>query len=219
MLKTAIWKIKQFLGWVFQKPFWEVASFVAVACAVPVAWFEYRHNVAKAYVETEKAKLDAAFSIYTEVDHAYIDYIKTCLTLPRLDCYTIARSDTVTPPLTEDEKVQQKILFDMLTDVFESAFVHYVKYRDQNNEQVRKLFEGEWKTWEDYIVRFLERPAYLSVWLDVHGGYDDELNCFIQGMLTRKTRPLDLSKVDKPLRARLDAWLNYEKQKKCPKNP
>ena len=191
--------------------FWETSSYICVTFALFVAFFEYRANRAK-------ADLDAAWNIYQEVDHAYVDYDKVCLDHPRLDCYMLPSKSEPTPPLNLEEQRQQKILYDMLTDVFETAYVHFVKFRTRiNSEEGKELFDDQWGTWDTTINSFIIRPAYLTVWFDVHEMYDYGLQCHMKTLILKTVEPTAAQTLDNDLQQRLKDWLAKPKIKDCPR--
>jgi hypothetical protein len=157
----------------------ELASFLAIVVTAPLAYFEYRNNVQK-----EQAAL--AERVYRDVDERFVDYVKLCIDHPRLDGYSVPRADTLKPPLTADEKVQQRLLFTALTDVFEVAYVQYHK-SEAVPEKVRKTFhDKQWPGWDTYIRKFLARPAYRKTWFDIRNEYDED---FVRYMDTIATPP------------------------------
>lgn len=198
---TSIWQRLR-AAW----PGWETISYIAVTLALIVAFIEYRDNRAK-------ADLDAAFNIYQEVDHAYVEYVRLCFDHPRLDCYTVASASAPTPPLSPDEQAQQRILYDMLTDVFETAYVHFVKFRDRvAGEEGEKLIDDQWETWDDYIEEFITRPAYLEVWFQVSSGYDEGLQCYMRKLIHDHVVSMKLTL---SVQADLSEWL-AKPIKNCP---
>ena len=180
---------------------WKILAPLAAVAGVIVGYHQYTQN--KAY-----QSLEAAWSIYREVDHAWIEYARLCLPNPWLDCYP----DTSVPPgtvrdLSPYEKMQQQMMYDMLTDVFESAYVHFVKFRDHiASDEGRKLLHDQWGGWELYIKRFLNRPAYLAVWLDVYDEYDDEMRCEMNKLI-KDTMSKSPPALEQPLKDRLSAWI------------
>jgi hypothetical protein len=160
----------------------EVLSFLAVILTLPLAYWEYRANL-------KKERLEAGWGIYREVDHIYRNFASLCFANPWLDCYSqsIQESDFLTPKeksqhrfLTAEQKLRQRIMYDNLTDVFEVAYVHYCKFRDDiDSDHVRKLFNDQWAGWASYIHKLVNRHAYVENWKVVHDEYDVGLQRFI----------------------------------------
>ena len=188
--------------------FWETTSHICITLALLVAFVEYQ-------VKRDKERMDSAWSIYREVDHAYREFMKVCFDHPKLDCYAVPQRDPSSPPLTKDEELQQKVLYDMLTDVVESAFVHFVKFREHlESKEAKRLFRDQWESWDTYIVRFLSRPSYLAVWLDVQDGYDVEFRCHMKDLISKRMNAAADQTLDQSLRAALQNWLSSPKT--CP---
>ncbi len=197
-------KFRLFFRWAAGRwpGFWETASYVSVT----LAFFEYQHNRAKEHLES-------AMVVYRELDHSYIEYVKVCFDHPRLDCYAAPAEKRPDPPLTADELVQQKVLYDMLTDMFESAYVHFLKFRDRvEGDEAKKLYDDQWDSWETYIGKFVVRPAYLSVWFDVQDGYDIELRCHMKRLIRKS---LVAATLDTRLQQRFDDWLALPEIRSC----
>jgi hypothetical protein len=158
----------------------EVASFLAVVLTLPLAYWAYRGNL-------EKERLEAAWGIYREVDHAYRDFAGLCMANPWLDCYSKPIEEVLSSKdrlqhqsLTPEERLRQRHLFDYLTDVFEVAYVHYCKFRDDiDSDKVRRLFDDQWAGWATYIHKMVNRKPYVDNWKVVSGEYDVGLRRFI----------------------------------------
>jgi hypothetical protein len=180
--------------------FWTVFTPIGAALALVVAYYQYKESQAS-------GSMDTAWGIYREVDHAWKDYAKLCLEYPRLDCYSEPNPKSYS--LSDDEKNQQRMLYDILTDVFESAYVHFVKFRRNiQSEEGRILFQDQWDGWDVYIGKFMSRPAYLAVWLDIHKEYDDEMQCHIKEMIKNHST-LPSEEIEEGLRRKLDDWVAY----------
>ena len=75
-------------------------------------------------------------------------------------------SDEPPPPhrLTGDELYQRDILFDLMTSIFEGAFLAYAN-------RIRSYRQRQWKGWDAYLDEFVSRADYREWWLRVifHG--------------------------------------------------
>jgi hypothetical protein len=188
--------------------FWETTSYICVSLALLIAYVEYAaHN--------DKQQLDTAWEIYREIDHVYIEFVKVCVDHPRLDCYSLPAKSPAA--LTPEESVQQRVLYDMLTDVFEVAYFHLIKFKENISSQAaQKMLLDQWDGWDSYMAKFLIRPAYMSTWLDIEEGYDDGLRCHIRSLVIKikNNRDSVVNDFDPSLRERLDRWLS-SLDKKC----
>jgi hypothetical protein len=139
----------------------ELLSYVAVVITAPLALWEYKANNAK-------ERNEVAHRVYREVDEKYVDFLKLCLERTRLDCSSVPLG-IPEPPLSPEEARQQKVLYEVLTDTFEVA---YVEYHRKETPLDPELIKAQWDGWDAYIKDFLRRPAYCHVYLDIRGGYD-----------------------------------------------
>lgn len=98
----------------------------------------------------------------------------------------------------------------MITNVFEFAYVHFVKYREQNWwPEVRELFDSQWEAWETVGKLFLHRPAYPMVWIDVNETYDNGLRCHVRYLILKDQQKLlnEILQRDETLRQPVADWL------------
>ncbi len=160
----------------------EFLSFVAIIVAGPVAIFEIKNfraeSAAAARAEQEAAKkerFDFARGASRLVNDEFGAFTKLCFENPRLDCYSIALTDEQKPPLSPLEKIQQKVLYSALTDAFEIAYTNNNPEIKDLDPEVRKIFADQWNGWDAYIRKFLARPAYCQVYLEIRDEYDSRL--------------------------------------------
>ncbi|HZO91726.1 MAG TPA: hypothetical protein VFB38_25620 [Chthonomonadaceae bacterium] len=166
----------------------ELFSFAAIIITGLLAYLEFRNHV-------QKQQNAVAEEIYRDVDDRFIEYIQTAIPYPRLDVYSIPRSSPLKPPLTEDEKMQQRMLYSNLTDVFEVAYVQYHKTRAIPDEVRENFFKQQWPGWDAYIKKFLVRPAYQKVWSEIHDEYDEDFARYmdhIRANIVSSTAPEEL---------------------------
>jgi len=168
----------------------ELLSFIALIVATPVALLEFhKHNV-ESKENNKKERITVAETTYREVDAKYTEFVKLCLDHPRLDCYSVSE-DHPDPPLSKDEKLQQKILYSALMDVFEVAYVQYRTNQHDLDQEVKQIFEEQWQGWDTYIRKFLRRPAYCSVYLDIRDEYDTRLVGYMDAIANKCSAPPD----------------------------
>ena len=94
----------------------QLVSFVAAIIGMIVALIQF-DRYTKSEQRTSQKEL-------TTGSTPYIEFLKLCFQNPRSDCYSIATSD-IDPPLSKEEMLQQKILYTILTDLFEVAYIQY----------------------------------------------------------------------------------------------
>jgi hypothetical protein len=92
---------------------------------------------------------------YHDVDRVYIEFLKLCFENPRLDCYSAPTGDGDTP-LTIEEQLKQKILYAMLTDIFEDVFIEYKANAFEFHGTATGVRDNQWKGWDIYISTNLQ---------------------------------------------------------------
>ncbi len=110
-----------------------------------------------------------------EENHKYIieqyrNFLQLCLPFSNLSL----ESGTPRSDLSRDEHLQRDILFDILTSIFERAFITYSDSRRSD----RKL---QWQGWDNYIGQYANRPDYLEWWRR-HMFHDRPAGFFQPGM-------------------------------------
>lgn len=158
----------------------EFASFLALIVTCPIALMELHNHANEMQKSVERERNELSENTYRYVDDRFMDFMKLCLDNPRLDCYSVARAEKLRPPLTEDEKWQQRILYSALTDVFEVAYVQY--HKEAVSQKIKKLFDDQWDGWDAYIRKFLARQSYKAVWFDIRGEYDKNYIQYVDGI-------------------------------------
>lgn len=86
-----------------------------------LALAEYRHT-------HERERREEAARAYDRADANYTEFLELCLGHPDLDCYSgydIAVQPAADGRATEVQAAQHRVMFSMLIDVFESAYVNY----------------------------------------------------------------------------------------------
>lgn len=96
---------------------------------------------------------------YDAVTQSYIDYQQICLENPELEtsAYKLpagAQQQVATDPISE---VKRKIHFDILTSMFERAFLTYL-------HAPLKIRRSQWPGWRAYIEHFAAREDYQKWW-------------------------------------------------------
>lgn len=150
----------------------EFISFIVIVASGPVAILELHNHTTELRNNASKERLALAEQVYRSVDQRFTEFTKLCLDHPRLDCYSVAQN-ALKPPLTATERLQQRILYANLTDVFEVAYVEF--HKKEVSEKVKELFDDQWAGWDAYIRKFMKRRAYLNTWLEIRDEYDKGL--------------------------------------------
>jgi hypothetical protein len=118
--------------------------------------------------------------VYMNIERVFHDFQRTILDYPRLDVAWVPLSEP--PPLTDAERVQQTIIFEMATSMFERA---YLLYKDAP----RSIRNRQWPGWEEYIRGYCAREPYRQWWRttyrpeDSKNFYDTEFAKFMSRLL------------------------------------
>jgi len=115
---------------------------------IPVAIFVYLDEMKSERREREYGTFDA-------LDDKYMEFLNLCITKPRLDLYYIPLQKA--PVLSNEERIQQYAMFEILISLMERAFV---MYREQSSETKKSQWEG----WNQYMIDFVRRPIFKKLW-------------------------------------------------------
>jgi hypothetical protein len=187
----------------------ELLSYLAVIAAVPAAIYQvkaYREESSRAAqeqlddkrkedeqaalsakLEQQKARreeIDEARRVYREVYSAYSVFMELCYENPRLDCYSVPMKSEAPRELSSKEKTQQKILYTMVTEFFEVAWVNFnPSFKNlELDPDVAKFWQEQWQGWDAYMRKFLERPAYCQTYLEIRDEYDPGLVSYMNSI-------------------------------------
>jgi hypothetical protein len=161
----------------------QIAAAVAAVIGMIIALVQLRDHINSVDENNRRVQIDAAEKAYREVDGLYIEFLKLCLQNPHLDCYSVAGSG---PLVSADDQMKQKILYTMLTDIFEVAFIEYKANRLDFVPEIQTIREQQWKGWETYIRKFMSRRGYLTVYDDIKDEYDPRLIAFMNTIEPRR---------------------------------
>jgi hypothetical protein len=164
----------------------EFLSFAAVIVGVPLGLLDFHMHAVETLENAKKERVEAAEKVYQTVDERYTEFVKLCIDHPRLDCYSVPHAGDFDPPLSETERIQQKMLFVHLTDVFEVAFVQY--HKEESNPEIQKIYSSQWAGWDAYIRKFMRRPAYLETWYAIRDEYDEGLVKYMDAIAPPRKR-------------------------------
>ena len=83
----------------------------------------------------------------------YRNFLQLCLSYAKL----ALEGGTPRADVSEEERLQRDILIDILTSIFERAFLTY-------SDLWRSHRKRQWKGWDGYIGLYAARPDYLEWW-------------------------------------------------------
>lgn len=130
---------------------------------------------------SRKERIEVAERAYREVDIRFVGYLEVAIQHPRLDGYSLPRRSPVDPSLSPEEHEQQRLLYTVLTNVFENA--HRLYHAENAPPELEGFRARQWPGWEEYIQRFLKRSAYAAVWEEIRKEYDQPFAAYMNGLL------------------------------------
>lgn len=173
------------VAWFGSENHWlENLSYIATFIAFPILLFSYLSSLAD---QARRLELGT----YDSLESAYVDFQRLAVQYPQLDVGDCAIRGEA-PALGPAEAAQRDTLFMILFSLFERAFLMY------RPGIFGTLFMGrrramQWKSWESYILRYLERHACRGAWFnhetpkaDVRQDFDDEFERFMLRLMRKR---------------------------------
>ncbi|WP_353155437.1 hypothetical protein [Herminiimonas fonticola] len=153
------------MSFLFDTGFWELASYVVTALALPFAIFLFLFEQRKERdAEDEEA--------YQLLQDAYNDFLKIVLDNPDLQLRSaLSRND-----LNDEQKERALIIFEMLIALFERAYiVSYVS--DMRGVALRR-----WHSWDDYMREWCRREDFYYLLPQLLRGEDEDFASYIRAI-------------------------------------
>ena len=159
-------------------------SFIATLTGLPVLLFSYLTSL---HDEARRRELGTYDSLETQ----YVEFQRLAVQHPRLDVADAPIRGEI-PPLDPGEISQRDTLYMILFSLFERAFLMY------RPGPLGGFFMGrrrwmQWKSWESYVLRYLERPACRAAWfnhepprVDVRQDFDDDFERFVMRLMKKR---------------------------------
>ncbi len=129
----------------FDRDFWEVASYVVTALGLPLAIFIFLYDQRK-----ERA-IDEA-EVYQLLNNSYNEFLKVVLDNP--DLHLATRQST--PDLSSEQQERMLVIFDMLMSLFEQAYL--IAWQPSMAEAQRR----RWAVWEDFMRDWIRRDDFFA---------------------------------------------------------
>lgn len=153
------------MNFMFDAQFWEVASYVVTALALPFAIFLFLYDQRK---ERDAEEEEA----YQLLQNAYIDFQKIVLENPDLRL----RSTTSRDDISAEQRERTLIIFEMLTALFERAYI--VSYEPD----LRGLALRRWHSWEDYMREWCRRDDFYFLLPHLLSGEDPDFADYLRAI-------------------------------------
>lgn len=105
---------------------------------------------------------------YDAVSRSYIEYQQLCLDHPLLQTSWYRLPPAAEQPALDAADVLRKtLLFDIMTSVFERAYITY-------RFAPKKIYKSQWPGWDAFIAHFAQRPDYRAWWTENVGEFADK---------------------------------------------
>jgi hypothetical protein len=142
---------------------WELASFVVTTLALPFAilFFAWEQRKERDNEEEEQYQL---------LSDAYNDFLKVVLGNPDLQL----RSNEPLQDPTPEQRERMLVIFDMLTSLFERAYLVAFKPRMGETERRR------WNSWDDYMREWCRREDFRNALPLLLRGEDPEFQSYVR---------------------------------------
>jgi hypothetical protein len=133
-------------GFAFELEWWESASYIVTVIGLPFAIIVFM-------LEQRRERQNEEEELYQRLSDDYAEFLKLTLDHPDLHL-TQAEIDETT--LTPEQLEQKEVLFEILTSLFERAYI--LVYEEKMSRQSQRL----WASWEDYMRVWCRRQDFRS---------------------------------------------------------
>ncbi len=147
----------------FDRDFWELASYVVTVIGLPVA-------IAIFLFEQRKERANEEDEVYQLLSNAYNDFLKVVIDNPDLHL----RTKEPTRDLTPEQRERMLAIFDMLIALFERAYLTAWS-PDMTPAQARR-----WNSWEDFMREWIRRDDFYFRLPELLKGEDPEFADYLR---------------------------------------
>jgi hypothetical protein len=148
---------------IFDRDFWEIASYVVTVVALPFA-------VGVFLLEQRKERENEEEEAFQLLSDAYNDFLKIVLDNADLQLRTAA----ALPNPTVEQNERMLVIFDMLIALFERAYLVAYKPDMSPTEQRR------WNSWDDYMREWCRRDDFHNALPLMLSGEDPDFQAYIK---------------------------------------
>jgi hypothetical protein len=158
----------------FDRDFWELASYVVTVIGLPAA-------IATFVFEQRKERANEEDEVYQLLANAYNDFLKVVIDNPDLHL----RTKEPTPDLTPEQRERMLAIFDMLIALFERAYLTAWS-PDMTPAQARR-----WNSWEDFMREWVRRDDFYYRLPELLKGEDPEFAEYLRRLAAdERGRPI-----------------------------
>jgi hypothetical protein len=148
---------------IFDRDFWEIASYVVTVVALPFA-------VGVFLLEQRKERENEEEEAFQLLSDAYNDFLKIVLDNADLQL----RTASALPNPTQEQNERMLVIFDMLIALFERAYLVAYKPEMAPAEQRR------WNSWDDYMREWCRREDFYNALPLMLSGEDPDFQAYIR---------------------------------------
>jgi hypothetical protein len=141
---------------------WELLSYVVTVIGLPLAIFTF-------WQEQRKERENEDEETYQLLSDAYVDFLKLVMENPDLQL----RSKSAAPQLNDEQRERRQVVFEMLTSLFERAYL-LVFDPDMTDNQRRR-----WHSWEDYMREWCRCADFRAMLPQLLEGEDRDFAAYI----------------------------------------
>jgi hypothetical protein len=142
---------------------WELLSYIVTVVGLPLAIGVFLY-------EQRKERENEEEEVYQLLSDTYQDFLKVALENSDLQLF----SKEPTPDLSKEQRERKLIVFNMLVSLFERAYL-LLHETQMSLKQARR-----WRSWEDYMGEWCERPDFRAALPDLLQGEDPEFVTYIR---------------------------------------
>jgi hypothetical protein len=158
----------------------EALSYVVTIIGLPLAIFMYMR-------EQRKERQNDDEELYLTLSDDYAKFLRLVLENADLHLMTDAEAGM---KLTEAQLERRKILFELLTSIFERAYI--LVYEEKMSRQAARL----WQTWEDYMREWCRRRDFRAHLPQLLEGEDREFQDYISRIAAQETATVSAGHAD-----------------------
>src|SRR5688500_2200666 len=144
---------------------WELLSYVVTTIGLPLAILVFIY-------EQKKERDNEEEEVYQLLSDNYQDFLKEALGHPDLRLFTPEQ----TPELNDEQRERMLIIFNMLTSLFERAYLLLYEQKMDSRQQRR------WFSWEDYMRQWCRRADFRALLPVLLEGEDPEFSAYIRAL-------------------------------------
>ena len=155
------------------RDFWEFASFVVTALALPfaIAFFVW---------EQRKERDNEEEEAYQLLSNAYNDFLKVVLANPDLRLRT---NEPLENP-TREQNERRQVIYEMLISLFERAYI--VAW----GENMLPVQARRWNSWDDYMREWCRRENFFNILPLLLRGEDPQFQKYILRVAEEERDPI-----------------------------